>query len=107
MLQEEGLGLGESPQLGTFGAETHPSVSQHQDWVAYSEWANLLTTTANEHFLKGASLGVLLGEPHLLCNAAVYLWNYNHHLIDSDRIVELIPVYRSLLASMRKMTNLK
>ncbi len=107
MLREEGVGLGEAPQLSALGAETHPSVKYSQDWVSYGDWATLLTKTSHDLFLKGTQLGVVLGEPHLVSNAAVYLWNYSHHAIDSDNVMELIPVYRSLLACMRKMANLK
>ena len=108
MLSKEGLGLGEPPKLSALrGVVEPPSVGYSKDWVAYGEWASLLTKTAQELFLKGARLGVLLGEPHLVSNAAVYLWNYNHHAIDSGSVVELIPVHRALLASMRKMADLK
>lgn len=67
----------------------------------------MLTKNAYEHFLKAAKLGVYLGEPHLVSNAAVYLWNYNHHLLDSNTLVELVPICRDLLASMRKLPKLK
>ena len=78
-----------------------------KDWVAYGEWAGLITKVAYEAFLQGSKLGVVLGEPHLVSNAAVYLWNYNRHLIESEDLAGLIPVYRALLTSVRKMTNLK
>lgn len=70
-------------------------------------WCSTLTSTAYQCFLTAAELGVFLQEQHLVSNAAIYLWNYNHHLIQSKKLIELIPTYRSLLAIMRKLTSLK
>lgn len=79
-----------------------------ENWLSYVEWASSLSKAASEHFLKASKIGVFLEESHLVNNAAVYLWNYNQHLIQSNTLVELIPTFRSLLASMRdKFTKRK
>lgn len=106
-MKQEGLSPGQKPHLSLVGAEKWPSVAQSEEWLTYVEWASTLTGAMHEHFLKAAELGVHLEEPHLVSNAAVYLWNYNHHCIDSDMLVELAPTFRDLLAHMRKLPKLK
>lgn len=78
-----------------------------EHWLSYTEWSTSLTKATHENFLKAAELGVYLGEVHLVSNAAVYLWNYNHHLLESNTVVELIPTYKTLLTKMRKMPKMK
>lgn len=100
-LQQENLSLGQKPCISAIGAEQSPSVMYVENWLSYVEWASSLSKAACEHFLKASKIGVFLGEAHLVNNAAVYLWNYNQHLIQSNTLIELIPTFRSLLASMR------
>ena len=106
-LQEEKLSLGQTPDLSIVGTKVSSKVAFEENWLCYTEWASALTKAACEHFLKAAKIGVFLGEPHLVSNVAVYLWNYNQHLIRSDKLGELIPTFRTLLAHMRKPPKLR
>lgn len=106
-LKQEGLSPGQTPQLSVIGAENFPSVAHNENWLSYMKWAGTLTQAVYGHFLKAAKLGMHLGEPHLVSNAAVYLWNYNHYSINAGLLVELVPTYRQLLANMRKLPKLK
>ncbi len=106
-LQQEGLSLGRAPKASIFGAKNSPEVLNTEHWISYTEWCNTLTSETYSHFLRAAECGIFLKEQHLVSNAAIYLWNYNHHLIESNLLVQLIPTYRTLLASMRKMPDLK
>lgn len=101
-LKQEGLSPGQTPQLSAVGAENFPSAAHDEKWLSYTKWASTLTKAMYDHFLKAAKLGVQLREPQLVSNAAVYLWNYNHHSINAGMLVELVPTYKQLLANMRK-----
>ena len=50
-----------------------------------------------------ADLGIELEEPWVVCSGAVYLWNYNQHLIAGDRYKELVPVFERVLFGLQKV----
>ena len=106
-LQEEGLSLGQKPQPSVLRTKVPSDLVFNEDWLSYTELCSTLTTMAHQHFLDAAKIGLFLGDPLLVSNVAVYLWNYNHHLIESNSLVDLIPTYRVLLAAIRKLTNFK
>lgn len=60
-----------------------------------------MSAGATENFLRGAELGVLLNEAIIVCNAAIYIWNYNHHLLVSGRYAELVKPFQALLAALK------
>lgn len=72
--------------------------------MCYTEWCSALTKAACDNFLKASKIGGFLGEPHLISNAAVYMWNYNRHSIQG---AQLVPAFRALLATMRKLPKFK
>lgn len=106
-LKQEKLSLGQEPELSATLGAVSPSVASEENWLLYVQWSCALTKAACDNFLKAAQIGVGLGESHLVCNAAVYLWNYNQHLLQSDRLGDLIPTFRTLLATMRKLPKLE
>lgn len=106
-LKEEKLSLGQEPSLTATLGSVSPVVASEDSWLLYVEWSIALTKAACDNFLKAAKIGVYLGESHVVSNAAVYLWNYNQHLLQSDQLGELIPTFRAVLASMRKLPKLR
>lgn len=106
-LKQEKLSLGQAPNLSAILGAVSPGVASENNWMLYVEWSSALTKATCDNFLKAAKIGVSLGESHLISNAAVYLWNYNQHLLQSDSLGELVPTFRALLASMRKLPKLR
>ena len=48
-------------------------------------------------------LGIELNESWLVCNGAVYLWNYNQHRIAAKKFKELVPVFEKALFGLQKV----
>ncbi|XP_078269822.1 cilia- and flagella-associated protein 46 isoform X2 [Rhinoraja longicauda] len=82
-------------QLHSQGLEESP------EWITYRNWIDYLSAGATKNFLRGAELGVLLNEPIIVCNAAIYIWNYNHHLLVSGRFAELVKPFQALFAALK------
>ena len=66
-----------------------------------SEWISSLSNDVIHSFQRAAEIGVELKEPWLVCNAAVYLWNYTNHLLSQGRNKEVIPTYSPVLEAMK------
>ena len=66
-----------------------------------SEWVKSLTSAATSKFLRAAALGVELGEPWLVGNAAVYVWNYSNHLVKQHRQNEIVDCLLSLVDAFK------
>ena len=66
-----------------------------------SEWISSLSNDVIHSFQRAAEIGVELKEPWLVCNAAVYLWNYTTHLLSQGRNKEVIPTYSPVLEAMK------
>lgn len=81
-----------------------PEVMCTDAWLSYSKWCTTITEDAQKYFLKAASLGVSLDEPHRVSNAIIYLWNYSQKLIMTNAMPVLVPTYRSLLAIMKNVS---
>jgi len=62
-----------------------------------------VTADSISGFLRGAELGISLGEAELVVNATVYLWNYHQHYIRKQELTKLIDVFKPLLASMKRV----
>ncbi|MBN3291260.1 CFA46 protein, partial [Polypterus senegalus] len=71
-------------------------------WIVYRDWISRLSDYATENFLRAAELGVELNEAWIVCNAAVYIWNYNIHLIKSGRQRELVETFQKILSAFKK-----
>ena len=63
------------------------------------DWIQSLSAYATSNFLRAADLGVELREAWVVVNAAVYLWNYNSHLLAQGE-------HRRLLAPFQKLVEL-
>lgn len=101
-LQEEGLHLREKPYPSLLNLDP-TDVSGSENWSCYDEWVSKVTQDAVRGFLRGAELGCVLKEAWLVANAASYLWNYSHHWVASNRLTEVVLVFRPLMDSMKKV----
>ncbi|KAK1166636.1 cilia- and flagella-associated protein 46 [Acipenser oxyrinchus oxyrinchus] len=72
------------------------------EWLIYRDWIQYLSSYATENLLRAAELGVELHEAWIVCNAAVYIWNYNNHLIRSGRQRELVDTLQTVLAALKQ-----
>uniref|UniRef100_A0A3Q4HM04 Cilia and flagella associated protein 46 n=1 Tax=Neolamprologus brichardi TaxID=32507 RepID=A0A3Q4HM04_NEOBR len=50
-------------------------------WVIYRDWIQALCAYTTSNFLRAGELGAEIGESWVVANAAIYLWNYNSHLL--------------------------
>ncbi|KAF5902114.1 cilia- and flagella-associated protein 46 isoform X3, partial [Clarias magur] len=71
-------------------------------WTLYSEWIQEMSVYATANFLRGAELGAELQEPWLVVNAAVYLWNYNNHILATKGLDKLVPTFSQLIELLRQ-----
>ncbi|MEQ2159093.1 hypothetical protein GOODEAATRI_018977 [Goodea atripinnis] len=72
-------------------------------WVAYRDWIQALSAYATSSFLRGGELGVEIEEPWLVENAAIYLWNYNSHLLAAGEYQLLLPTFQNLVEMLQRM----
>lgn len=61
-----------------------------------------MSVYATASFLRGAELGVELQEPRLVVNAAVYLWNYNNHILSTKGQYKLVPTFNHMVELLRQ-----
>ena len=66
-----------------------------------SDWISSLSNEVIYSFQRAAEFGVELKEPWLVCNAAVYLWNYTTHMLSQERHKEVIPIFSPVLEAMK------
>ncbi|XP_024152713.1 cilia- and flagella-associated protein 46 isoform X3 [Oryzias melastigma] len=76
--------------------ERRPGVSE-EDWTAYRDWIHSLSAYATSSFMRAGELGAEIGEPWVVANAAIYLWNHNSHLLAKGEYQLLLPTFQSLL----------
>ncbi|XP_048407549.2 cilia- and flagella-associated protein 46 [Stegostoma tigrinum] len=86
-------------ELQEFGAKTPESVPQ---WISYSNWIDSLSSCATKNFLRGAELGMEIDDASIVCNAAIYIWNHNNHLLVAGRYKELVETFRTLLDALKQ-----
>ncbi|XP_047198342.1 cilia- and flagella-associated protein 46 [Hippoglossus stenolepis] len=84
-------------ERGVYVSEEDP------DWVIYRDWIQALSTYATFNFLRAAELGSAIGEPWVVANAAIYLWNYNSQLLASGEYQYLLPSFQNLVEMLQKM----
>ncbi|XP_034040296.1 cilia- and flagella-associated protein 46 [Thalassophryne amazonica] len=100
MLQTEGLKLNSRALLPL---DTGVCVSEEDPhWVVYRDWIQELSAYATSNFLRAAELGVEIGEPWIVENAAVYLWNYNSHLLATREHQLLLPTFQRVVEMLQK-----
>ncbi|KAM9847487.1 cilia- and flagella-associated protein 46 [Aulostomus maculatus] len=81
---------------GVFVSEDDP------DWIIYSDWIQALSAYATSKFLRAAELGAEIREPWVVANAAIYLWNYNKHLLAAGEYQRLLPTFQSLVEMLQR-----
>ncbi|KAG7462737.1 hypothetical protein MATL_G00187960 [Megalops atlanticus] len=71
-------------------------------WATYRDWVQNLSAYATSNFLRAAELGAELGEPWIVSNAAVYLWNYNSHILASGGQRRLLATFQTLIDLLKQ-----
>ncbi|XP_051937204.1 cilia- and flagella-associated protein 46 [Hippocampus zosterae] len=71
-------------------------------WIIYRDWIQDLSAYATSTFLRAAELGTQIREPWVVANSAIYLWNYNRHLLVTGAYNCLIPTFQSLVEMFQK-----
>lgn len=61
-----------------------------------------MSACAMANFLRGAELGAELQEPWLVVNAAVYMWNYNNHVLATKGQYKLVPTFSQIVELLRQ-----
>lgn len=61
-----------------------------------------MSVYAVANFLRGAEIGAELQEPWLVVNAAVYLWNYNNHILATKGHDKLVPTFSQLVELLKQ-----
>ncbi|XP_043568488.1 cilia- and flagella-associated protein 46 [Chiloscyllium plagiosum] len=86
-------------ELQEFGVKTLENVPE---WITYSNWIDSLSSYATKNFLRAAELGMQIGDASIVCNAAIYIWNHNNHLLVAGRYKELVETFRTLLDALKQ-----
>ncbi|KAM9561024.1 cilia- and flagella-associated protein 46 isoform 6-T6 [Salvelinus alpinus] len=71
-------------------------------WAVYRDWIQDLSAYATSNFLRAAELGVEIREAWVVVNAAVYLWNYNSHLVEAGEQRRLLPTFQRTVELLRQ-----
>ncbi|KAF4090490.1 hypothetical protein AMELA_G00052800 [Ameiurus melas] len=79
-----------------------PTPENDPQWTLYSDWIQEMSVYATANFLRGAELGAELQEPWLVVNAAVYLWNYNKHILATKGQDKLVPTFSQLVELLKQ-----
>ncbi|XP_069045075.1 cilia- and flagella-associated protein 46 isoform X2 [Lepisosteus oculatus] len=75
---------------------------ENPEWLIYRDWIQYLSLYATENFLRAAEMGAELNESWIVYNAAVYIWNYNSHLIKVGRQKELVDTFQKLIDLLKQ-----
>ncbi|XP_035810814.2 cilia- and flagella-associated protein 46 isoform X2 [Amphiprion ocellaris] len=71
-------------------------------WVIYRDWIQALSACATSNFLLAGELGAEIREPWVVVNAAIYLWNYNSHLLAAGEYQYLLPTFQNLVEMFQR-----
>ncbi|KAJ8014503.1 hypothetical protein DPEC_G00040900 [Dallia pectoralis] len=71
-------------------------------WAVYRDWIQDLSAYATSNFLRAAELGAEIREVWLVTNAAVYLWNYNGHLLAAGEYRRLLPTFQRAVELLKQ-----
>ncbi|XP_026212735.1 cilia- and flagella-associated protein 46 isoform X2 [Anabas testudineus] len=100
-LQTEGVQLN-SPAVLPQERGVHVS-EEDPHWVIYRDWIQTLSAHATFNFIRAAELGAEIKEPWVVANAAIYLWNYNSHLLAAGEYQHLVATFQSLVEMLQKI----
>ncbi|CAB1312512.1 unnamed protein product [Coregonus sp. 'balchen'] len=100
----------ESPVEGGLHGDGRPSAgrlaqSAEKDLLrllAEVDWIQDLSAYATSNFLRAAELGAEIREAWVVVNAAVYLWNYNSHLLAAGEQRRLLPTFQRAVELLRQ-----
>lgn len=67
------------------------------------DWIQTLSAHATFNFIRAAELGAEIKEPWVVANAAIYLWNYNSHLLAAGEYQHLVATFQSLVEMLQKI----
>ncbi|GAA6097380.1 cilia- and flagella-associated protein 46 isoform X2, partial [Tachysurus ichikawai] len=103
-LRSEGVELNDSPVPPVKRRAPTLDTDHMNDpqWTLYSDWIQEMSVYATANFLRGAELGAELQEPWLVVNAAVYLWNYNNHILAVKGQNKLVQTFSQLVELLRE-----
>ncbi|XP_027030821.2 cilia- and flagella-associated protein 46 isoform X5 [Tachysurus fulvidraco] len=103
-LRSEGVELNESPvpPVKRRAPTLNTNTTNDPQWTLYSDWIQEMSVYATANFLRGAELGAELQEPWLVVNAAVYLWNYNNHILVVKGQNKLVQTFSQLVELLRE-----
>ncbi|KAL0964286.1 hypothetical protein UPYG_G00321810 [Umbra pygmaea] len=79
-----------------------PIPEDNIQWAVYRDWIQDLSAYATSNFLRAAEIGAELHESWLVVNAAVYLWNYNSHLLAAGEHPRLLPTFQRVLELLKQ-----
>ena len=105
-MRSEGVEIGDSP-IPPKDTSKRPKgyVSKKPEddpeWLEYCDWIKSLSDEASQAFLHAVRLGKELQEPWIVCCAAAYIWNYNNHILSSNRHNEIIMPLQSVLEGLQ------
>uniref|UniRef100_A0A087XKH0 Cilia and flagella associated protein 46 n=1 Tax=Poecilia formosa TaxID=48698 RepID=A0A087XKH0_POEFO len=103
-LLEEGVHLN-SPAVLPQGEKVQVA-EDDQRWILYRDWIQSLSSYATRCFLRGGEIGVEIGERCLVENAAIYLWNYNTHMLAAEEYKLLLPTFQNLVDMLLRMKDI-
>lgn len=109
LLRTEGVQLGDKPVPPEDTIKLRPKRYGDQlvnfddmpEWVSYCNWISSLSNEVIYSFQRAAEIGVELKESWLVCNSAVYLWNYATHMLSQGRHKEVIPIFSPVLEAVK------
>lgn len=78
------------------------NISETDEWKLYSNWIDNISQQSIARFYNAGNHGSNLNDPIIVCNAAVYTWNYTKHLMERKEFEQLTQYYQPLFNLLRK-----
>ena len=72
------------------------------EWKSYSNWVDYVSAESVSRFLAAGEHSASLGDAVLVCNAAVYVWNYTRHFLERKDFTKLTEHYQPLFNLLRR-----
>ncbi|XP_063723597.1 cilia- and flagella-associated protein 46-like isoform X4 [Symsagittifera roscoffensis] len=80
-----------------------PRPDQDKNWIEYTNWISKLHSLVTQSFLRASDIGVELKEPWIVQSAVAYLWNYNNHILSSNRHCEITQPFEHLYECLKEV----
>lgn len=78
------------------------NINETDEWKLYSNWIDNISQQSITHFYNAGNHGSYLNDPIIVCNAAVYTWNYTKHLLEQKEFAQLSKYYQPLFSLLQK-----